>query len=965
MLAARFDFYNMALDTTSTPATVTVIDTAQPGYMVAVFPPQHVGEQALADPGTQWPPGNPPFQGVLSRPSWIAFETSGTIDFTLLSLLSWEKLTPQLVPVAVPTPGALPTPPSPQQTSLEVPWSLVLSPNAKGTWHHSPTPVTHGGVTELWQTRLGQGKHLPPEIRPSIQAVWSPGYPSSPADPFQMSLAPTDRDSIVTLTSGGSGIPSAPVPADLLMLTPLGASVQLNGSWAPGPTSGISLIGWAHRTSTGRDSYVRTVYQGYLFPTGHRAVLTVVTNRLFVADPTGDVVANLVQSTYLDVVEKTVTYKGNASEPSSGRQNPLRKITIKTLATPPLDTTSVFVNGFPTNEITSSAIFVRSGGKDVPFTYLATDAEGRIVHFVAPALWVADAALRNVSNPVGLLNTAFAGFNPIDFGGQLLAFAEPAAKLPGRTAQVVDSYGLSAIASLAPTELPGYFPAMADAAINLPAAEQMTGQTGPSPSTATTVSFNPTYQDQGFATQGPEVYLDVPSPSVGPSLVFPGLNMGGIVSPNFTVDCVTRDTGPAGGLPADLLGGNFTPSSVFPTGQGALLLGFFELSSLLVQYSQDVTHTDGQLPKLLSSFSYPHNDKSKPPTAIDTTLDWSPVLQSSGAFGGGSLTLHARIHTPFADPTAATYTVDCALTKFSLSLIDSSAQIITISFDSIRVRSATGAKPHVETNVRSVTFIGDLSFVGALSGLLSSIGGPKISATKSGLTASYALPLPDVSVGVFSLQNLSIDAGLTVPYNAFILGNSALPIRARFGLCSREHPFLLAVDFFGGGGFFSVALGPDGFESLEVSLEFGAAVALDFGVASGSASIMAGIYFELQENPQNVQLTGFLRADGSIEVLGILSLTIELYLGFTYDITDNAAIGQATLTISVKVLFFSASVKLNYQKTISGSAGSSAAPMLTSTSSPTYPFGQAISQTDWTGYCGSFGIPPLAASLKG
>src|SRR6202023_3032345 len=97
----------------------------------------------------------------------------------------------------------------------------------------------------------------------------------------------------------------------------------------------------------------------------------------------------------------------------------------------------------------------------------------------------------------------------------------------------------------------------------------------------------------------------------------------------------------------------------------------------------------------------------------------------------------------------------------------------------------------------------------------------------------------DAPVCVFSLQNLKFDAGLTIPFDG-------TPVRARFGLCTRDDPFILTIECFGGGGFFSLAVGADGIEALEVSLEFGAAIALDFGVASGSASIMAGIYFALQ-----------------------------------------------------------------------------------------------------------------------
>ena len=165
-----------------------------------------------------------------------------------------------------------------------------------------------------------------------------------------------------------------------------------------------------------------------------------------------------------------------------------------------------------------------------------------------------------------------------------------------------------------------------------------------------------------------------------------------------------------------------------------------------------------------------------------------------------------------------------------------------------------------------------------------------------GIEASYSLALPDVGVGVFALQNLALSAGVNIPFDG-------TPVRVRFGLSSRDNPFILTIDLFGGGGFFSLAIGADGIEMIEVSLEFGADLSIDLGVASGGVSIMAGIYFALQTVPtKQVQLTGFLRADGNLSVLGIISISMEFYLGFTY-LDPGKAYGTATVSVSVSVLF--------------------------------------------------------------
>ena len=89
---------------------------------------------------------------------------------------------------------------------------------------------------------------------------------------------------------------------------------------------------------------------------------------------------------------------------------------------------------------------------------------------------------------------------------------------------------------------------------------------------------------------------------------------------------------------------------------------------------------------------------------------------------------------------------------------------------------------------------------------------------------------------------------------------------------------------FGGGGFFHIELDTDGMRMLEASFEFGATAALDIGVASGEVHIMAGIYFSLQRKEGSTELapilTGYLRLGGSLNVLGLIRVSVEFNLSF-------------------------------------------------------------------------------------
>ena len=181
--------------------------------------------------------------------------------------------------------------------------------------------------------------------------------------------------------------------------------------------------------------------------------------------------------------------------------------------------------------------------------------------------------------------------------------------------------------------------------------------------------------------------------------------------------------------------------------------------------------------------------------------------------------------------------------------------------------------------------------------------------------ASLTVALPDVGVGVFSLTNLSFGSSLTIPF-------TGSPARARFDFCTQDSPFNLSVMFLGGGGFFAIALGLDGLEQMEMSLEFGAQASLDLVVASGSIEVEAGIYFSLTvtTDGQDIDLTGYVRMGGELSVLDIISVSITCYIALSYD-NDNGAnsvTGEASITISVSLLFFSLHTSVSVQKTFGG-----------------------------------------------
>jgi len=311
---------------------------------------------------------------------------------------------------------------------------------------------------------------------------------------------------------------------------------------------------------------------------------------------------------------------------------------------------------------------------------------------------------------------------------------------------------------------------------------------------------------------------------------------------------------------------------------------------------------------------------------------------------GFVVAVEARVKKSGGAPTA---NVRCALNHFDLNLLgDKDAGFIKLEFAKIEFTADSSFKTNVDVDFSGIHFIGVLSFVEALRDLIPLDGfsdPPGLTVDENGIDATFSVALPNLSVGVMSLTNLSLGAGFTVPF----IGQ---PLSVRFNFCSREAPFNLTVSLFGGGGFFGVTIDPHGVQVLEAAFEFGASIAIDFGVASGGVHVMAGIYFKMQ--PDKASLTGYFRLGGYVDVLGLISASIELYMDLVYIFEEGKCIGHATLTIEVHVLFFSASVEISAERKFAGSSGDPSFAALMG------PDGGAVitleTQYAWRDYCEAF-----------
>jgi hypothetical protein len=105
---------------------------------------------------------------------------------------------------------------------------------------------------------------------------------------------------------------------------------------------------------------------------------------------------------------------------------------------------------------------------------------------------------------------------------------------------------------------------------------------------------------------------------------------------------------------------------------------------------------------------------------------------------------------------------------------------------------------------------------------------------------------------------------------------------------------------------------------------------------------MAGVYFG--RTGAVATLTGYLRCGGYLSVLGLISISVEFYLAFTYRHKDSGGDevwGQASVKVCVEVVCFSKTVTLTVERRFAGAAGD-----------PTLE--DLVDSDDWEAYCLAF-----------
>ncbi|ANP51567.1 hypothetical protein J2Z21_009047 [Streptomyces griseochromogenes] len=950
-------------------------DPGQPAFVLAGLPPQHVREE-VPPPLKTLPPVLAPMKSFTAGSTQLAFAVPANLDgldLSLAALLDWARLVPLTVPAGVPGPD----PPGSTvfqgvpRSVIEFPTRLLITYDEPVDWVGRTDPQQADGRAALWHARLHGAQDGEVLLR-AFAAVRDRG-PLPAGSP----LTDVNLEDIVTLTSraeltaGGVPIdvPSAPLHAEQFIVTPMGSSTHLHGAWQAPQESDKpryqlagrhfpDLEAYDHITGLGREQFIRVVIRGKL-TSRHQAAHVIEFRRVFAARPNDGIVAYLQREDRVVVKEPEVQYGPENGFTFGGREMPFRALRITDRVTPVIRPPDPKTDPppDPTKPIRDEIAFwvqLLSSGEDYEFNLIGTDWEGRKVSFTMPLVFVPD----GLSNPEEALKNLYKekpGRMLRQMRGQVMAMVQPPSDAPGSTCHAVKelTFGLGAYVSGQEEIRPvvGQLHVTA-AAVCVPALEQFTPNAGD-----LSVTFNDTYLRQTLEKHPAGAYLNLKDPL---PLTVGAEKAGGVASPGTVLKLITAQAGVVPDVFATsdngAVVGPLPVQDIKNAFAGAQLLGGIDLSRFLKALDNDKLDTvqnlgDDQIEAVLNAAD---GLLPVPVLRIRDLVDgqgkelryvWKTQLGKSDSPAdildaeGATLTLDAR--TIRSKDAADKATVEGRLSNFALVFAD----VVQVHMDNLVFKAGPGKKPDVTATGVELKFKGELEFIDTLRSALPADvfgAGAYVDIGPSGVTTGYKFALPAIPIGAFNLSNITLGAELKIPFDGD-------PVTFRFSVSEREHPFNVTVSLFGGGGYFSMLVDATGPRQIEGAIEFGGNAALNLGVASGGVSIMAGISFSLDDKKASV--SGYLRCHGFLCVLGIVTVSVDFYLQLTYDKDkerhQSMIRGKGSLTVSVRIAFFSKSVSLELERSFSGAPGDPS-------------FADCVRRDpDWREYCAAYAPAPV------
>lgn len=251
------------------------------------------------------------------------------------------------------------------------------------------------------------------------------------------------------------------------------------------------------------------------------------------------------------------------------------------------------------------------------------------------------------------------------------------------------------------------------------------------------------------------------------------------------------------------------------------------------------------------------------------------------------------------------------------------ADFVTFDFGGMRFDS-DGGTPRFAVDFRGVIPGNNLTYIQKLQSMLSPKegNGPYVQALPGGrgVEAGYRLYLSAVNLGPITFLNVSLNAGLVLPFDS---GEAIF----RVSIGSSAAPFLICMPPYGGGGYLAIEGSAKGgkpvINALEMAFQFGFGGGFSFGPLTGSGFVMVGLFIRLDYTSANVgtRIAGFFVASGSAS---IACFGVSAVLLVRVEDQGGSAKGRGVFEFSFKVGFASINYRVPVAPVIPGASSRAA-----------------------------------------
>jgi hypothetical protein len=797
-------------------------------------------------------------------------------------------------------------------TAFEIPWGLYMVPIPRGPSEfsasrtvvsdHSTRPMERSGVFGLWHARLRASNGSATDAQLPLLPL---GFlEDEPEENTKFHFGPLFQDDRKEIVERGR---RSPPFAKRLELSALGGSLSAIGRW-PG-------FEWDHDATLGRDQSVRTLRKGVLYPFGHRAEYVEVTERTFIRvfdppSPSPD-------------PHPPPGHPDHPLPPDDGSPVPipedagLRAIaglqTRRTLFVNEPVRRGVLAPGFPFSEVeilrdhfivaqpSNQNVFTPLQSADNPLRFpLRCAAADGDVYFAMPLVFVSDGESPTTDSLAAALGT----HGNVDLPGTQIDLLHSPHRRERQPSDVHEVHQLSIKGDVNGNFIPPFRPKLTKFEVKLPALRTLLPG-DPEHNKPRVLEYSQQFLDG----DDPDIALEpVTGEIIDVNFTTRADRSGGLVAPKFEVDGIHRTFGPVArdALPEvpDLAS---ALSSVY---EGATLLGFPLASLIKVAES-----AKPEPPKIVQSLSG---------LTPGVQMKWELGLKDAGPFKAkenSKLTLTVDsagdLPPPPDRPPSLNAQTTCTVENFQLVLPPGDDALLILTFGSVVFTQKLGQAPDLQINKLDVALAGDLELLKKLqTAVQEAIGDhadrPTIKTLPNGISAGYGLSLPKVEAGVFVMQNIATRAGVDVPFDG-------KPVTVSLAFASRDNPFSLTINAFGGGGYIDVQIQGQGDPTVEASLEFGGIVAISFVIGFAEVHALGGVRYFVKPGGL-VDFDAFIRIGGSVNVLGLVSVSVELRVTLKLEQPkptpnvpdpDPRLVGRATLVIEIDLTLYATSVTLD------------------------------------------------------